>query len=525
MAKIGSITAKVTASTDGLVTGLQKAQTILNGSIAKMQNRMKDFAAMAAGVFTGTLLADAVKGGMGRLVGIFTEGQEAVLTMGKAARKAGVDIASMQVLSEAMGGDAEKAAEAFLKLNEAIGKAVVEGETKPFERLGLDAIELSGMSADKRLTAIAEKLGAIQDPIARARAGTALFGDQFKEVADALADGGKLLDATGKQLGAFGAAFSETQLAAAKEADQAFRQLSYLYKGLVTQIGAAIAPIVAELSKMFGSLADYGLSFDGLRDKIVNIAEVLAKVGGFIREAFANPDLIIKAWDVIFQYIEAGLANLKGQFLDSLSLSLGKGDKFGFGARADAAFEQADKLRRRAETSRAALGDQLAGTDSFKKIDDLFKKVREQIIGAKNVAKNNNPIELFAESMEKLRDSLKTGLDTFLEDSKKITARLKFGRDRGILNAMDEQASMQALGQKVMQLAANRPEVKFAGAMQQGSREAYSAIIANQFTQRESVQELIARLQKEQLDQAKLQVQYGKEAAEALRQLEVQGLN
>lgn len=522
MAKIGSITAKVTASTDGLVTGLQKAQTILNGSIAKMQNRMKDFAAMAAGVFTGTMLADAVKGGMGRLVGIFTEGQEAVLTMGKAARKAGVDIASMQVLSEAMGGDAEKAAEAFLKLNEAIGKAVVEGETKPFERLGLDAIELSGMAADKRLTAIAEKLGAIQDPIARARAGTALFGDQFKEVADVLADGGKLLDITGKQLGAFGAAFSETQLAAAKEADQAFRQLSYLYKGLVTQIGAAIAPIVAELSKMFGSLADYGLSFDGLRDKIVNIAEVLANVAGFVKEAFGNPKLLTDVFDAVLANIKAGVAELKAEILDLLSNLPFRGE---LAIDAEGQRRRAKDLRVDARVSLADATYAFANTDTSKKIDELFGKIRKRIVEVKDVAKNNNPIELFAESMEKLRESLKTGLDTFLEDSKKITARMKFGRDRGILNAMDEQASMQALGQKVMQLAANRPEVKFAGAMQQGSREAFSAIIANQFTQRESVQELIARLQREQLDQAKLQVQYGREAAEALRQLEVQGLN
>jgi hypothetical protein len=78
----------------------------------------------------------------------------------------------------------------------------------------------------------------------------------------------------------------------------------------------------------------------------------------------------------------------------------------------------------------------------------------------------------------------------------------------------------------VMSLAnSSRPEVKFAGAMQAGSRDAYTAIIANQFTQRESVQELIARLQREQLEQQKLQVQYGRETAEALRQLEVQGLN
>jgi hypothetical protein len=523
VAKIGSITAKVTASTDGLVTGLQKAQTILNGSIAKMQNRMKDFATMAAGVFTGNLLTDALKGGMGRLVGIFTEGQDAVLTMGKAARKAGVDIGSMQVLSEAMGGDAEKAAEAFLKLNEAIGKAAVEGETGPFERLGLDALELSGMAADKRLSSIAEKLGAIQDPIARARAGTALFGDQFKEVADVLADGGKLLDITGKQLGAFGAAFSEQQLAAAKEADQAFRQLSYLYKGLVTQIGAAIAPIVAELSKMFKSLADYGLSFDGLRDKIVNIAEVLAKVGAFIREAFANPDLIIKAWDVIFNYIKAGLYELAGTIANELGKLVRMKDA---GANL---LGQASRAKFKADIGffgGGGLIEELGATNSFKKIEELFGKIRNRITEVKNVAKNNNPIELFRESMEKLKESMKTGLDTFLEDSKKIAARMKFGRDRNILDAMDEQLSMQALGQKVMALAnSSRPEVKFAGAMQAGSRDAYTAIIANQFTQRESVQELIARLQREQLEQQKLQVQYGRETAEALRQLEVQGLN
>jgi len=514
MASIGSVVTKITANADGMTAGISKAQIILKGGLAKMQESVSRFGETFAGVLAGNFATDAIKKGFGFLSNVFTDGNEAILNMGKAARKAGVDIGGMQIVAEAMGGDTEKAAEAMLKLSENIGKAAVEGADEPFKKLGLDAMELSAMSADKRMMSIAEKLSAIQDPIARARIGTGLFADQWKEVSAVLYDGGKLLASTAENLDKFGAGFNESALQSAKDAEQAFKQVSYLWKGFTNQVGQAIAPIVAEVAKAFGSIADYGITFQGLRDKIVDVAEWIAKAGAFVRESFADPELITKAWDVVFQFIQAGLNDLKANLFDSISYFLP-----GKALEAEGLRGLADAQRNLGKAMGKKLGQELADLPSFKKVDEVFANVRDRIKDTKKDAQQFNPFELWAQSMDKLKDSLKTGFDTFREEAKRVVGLLDFARKAGKLTAADAAVGFQALGRSVQGLLSSLPQMKFAGAMELGSGEAYSATIAAQFDGKQSVQEAIAELNRRQLEEQQIQTELGKQTVDALRNL------
>jgi hypothetical protein len=522
MASIGSVVTKITANTEGMTAGVTKAQAILKGGMAKMAESVKGFGEVFAGVVAGNFATDAIKKGLSTFVGMFTAGNEAILSMGKAARKAGVDIGGMQVVAEAMGGDLEKAAEGMLKLNENLGKAIVEGQEEPFKKLGLDAMALSAMTADKRMVTLAEKLTAIQDPIARARAGTAIFSDQWKELSGILGDGGKLLNQTAESLDKFGAGFNESALQAAKDAEQAFKQVGYLWKGLYNQIGQAIAPIVAEADKLFGKIADYGVTFKGLRDKIIDAFEWIAKSGQTAWSTIFDTKKLQTFW-IGIQKMVTGLgelfasvfSNALASAFDSINLSIFK----------NAAKNLRQKSKDQSASSQLSFSagfaffSQLKEGVDFTKIDKFFNEVRNRIQDTKKDAQQFNPFELWAQSMDKLKEGMKTGFDTFREEAVRVVKLMDFARKAGRLTAEDAAVGFQALGRNVQQLLANVGQVKFAGAMEAGSSEAYSAILAARFEGKRSVQEMIADLARQQLEEQRTQTELGKQTVAALENL------
>lgn len=532
------------------------------------------------GLAGGMKLLEGAEAAFRATAGLFSAGAGRMLELGEAARKAGADVAGFQAVVEALRGDAGAATEAITKLKESVGKALVEGQGEAFERLGLDAGDLLGMRDDRALATVASRLQELGGGVAEARAGVALFGDAFKAIRPLLDDGGDRLGRTAERLEKFGAAFGEGDLLAARKWREAMDEIDLIWKGLKNELGKGLLPIVNTLTDRMGSLADHGITFKGLGAQVVNAAEQAAKAGAVAVAVWSDAEKIKTAWEVATGSVKAAALTLGADLYDVLTgawdrsaeylkknaaaLSweslkapfkptlwaadlAGAAGSWLFGGGDVAALRQAeakwsDGLRAEAERLAAGaagkantLAEALKGDKLLSGIKEVFGDIRDAYLGAQDAAgRGEDPFALWAESADRMGKSLEGPLDKFRQTLKQVEAAQALGRRMSEelflagfdVNPFDDGLAGKggkalAAAYRDLLSAAPAPEQRFAGAMERGGREAYSAITAYtaRATGRESVEAALKRVMEASLKQEEEQVKLGREMVGATKAL------
>lgn len=547
MADIGPITAKVVATASGMATGLADAEKKLKASTSKMADQAKKDGAAAGKGFASALTQGLLIGGgmklfdlgltaFGKLTELFTGGAARMAEVGKAARQAGADVAGFQVIVEALGNDLPSATEGVLKLKEAMGKALVEGQTDTFDRLGVNVVELMGLREDEAFVKVAERLRELGGGVAEARAGMVLFGDKFKDLRHILDDGGEQIRLMARDLKAFGADFGDGAFLQSREWARAMNQFSLLWKGLQNQIAMGVMPVINEFFARVGSLADMGITFKGVGETIISVVNRIGQAILYVKESFSDTSLIRKGWDVLFAHIRVWMLSLMREFQRSMATAL-RGSKWTRGlaetfsiaaAQNDNALFQA---RGDAKYGFRELEEILAGKASFqswaKVIESAYDRLRSMVFqGPKNIGPDL--FRLWEEGAERMSKALEGPVDKFRDALKQVKA-LSALKEAWLVGPMPEgggpitDAQALTLAGAFNQLRGGfggAPSYNPAAAMLEGSREAYSAVNAfRQSTGRESVEEALKRIMQQQLEQEREQLRVGKEVAAAAKKL------
>ena len=400
MADIGPLVVKLVASAKGVAAGMREASKLVRdgaGEMATGATRAGQVVGknLASGITTGLkagLKYGAMGAGLGLLAGGaagvagFLEGSKRILDVGKAAEQTGADLASMQTITGLLGGDLDAATQTVTRFRQALMDA---GEEGPLARLGLDVQTLADMPVADALGAFADQFRLLDGPVLKQREAVALFGDELgQKLLPALDAGAKEIARVRGLMKGFGADFGAGDVATAREAQKLWQQLGFLKQGFSNQVALGISPLFAELQSRFSDLSKLGLTFTWLKKTILDVAEGVAKAGGFIFEALKNPAEMLKdVWGGLFSYIKAGVWELVaifqkgiGSAVSAIPLMKGAGASI-----LGMAGGSADNAAAEWAAGNAAMGktwSRFLGTGTGKFLDGLFAGARaRQVAG------------------------------------------------------------------------------------------------------------------------------------------------
>jgi len=162
----------------------------------------------------------------------------------------------------------EKAARGMAKLltSASLGAA---SSAQTLETLGVSLDTIKGLSPDQQFQMLAAAVANVKDPTTRAAMAMRVFGKSGADLLPMLANGAAGMEEMFAEAEKLGLVLSEEDAKAAAELDDALNKLQSQIKGIMNQIGIAVA----------GPLGDFG----------ENLSEVLRVVVGFAKE---NPTLV-----------------------------------------------------------------------------------------------------------------------------------------------------------------------------------------------------------------------------------------
>lgn len=121
-----------------------------------------------------------------------------------------------------------------------------------FEELGLSVKELMALSPDQQFEAIADKIGAIENPAKRTEAAMKIFGKAGTKLIPVMLEGSASIRAMREEATKAGVTFDEKAAVAADKLGDDFGLLVLQTKMLAFQLGAALAPALTTMFKQAG---------------------------------------------------------------------------------------------------------------------------------------------------------------------------------------------------------------------------------------------------------------------------------
>jgi len=230
----------------------------------------------------------------------FTIGSQTLINADNQARRLGMSVTELRT---AMAwGDNSQAMPAILQN---VNKKLQDfhyGNT--IARQDLESLSKAsgvGMLA-KDFAGIVDQLSKIQDPTTRASMAFRLLGDQAGEVLRSLGKGNT--DRASGLVKSLGLSASPEDIEQMRKVSDTMRELGMIAQGVWNQILLGLAPVAAELSKMFNAA---NLDLTWIRGKVMEIAKGAAMVGAFMYEAFTGNTKVIAAF---FELLKAGIDEL-----------------------------------------------------------------------------------------------------------------------------------------------------------------------------------------------------------------------
>lgn len=258
MATIGKVSAIFTASTSGLVSGVNQASNSmkkLESSAGSLQRGMSALVAINAAQLFGSI-ASTVGNYTQSLVAAGQAQAEVIDATSKMAARLGFaygefaglalagDLAGVSM--ETVGKAATKADIAFVKATQ--GSKVAE---KAFATLGLSLSELGSQSAAERFQTITRAIADLPTEAEKAAAATALFGKAGAELLPLFSGGSEGIAEAARQAERLGLALTSAQGRDVEAMNDSFTMVSKAIGGIVQQVTAQLAPAITAIANTF----------------------------------------------------------------------------------------------------------------------------------------------------------------------------------------------------------------------------------------------------------------------------------
>lgn len=442
-----------------LVVNLAGNNSKLKTTIAESKGGLKSFASSAAGMLNpltaglaavtgGAIAAGAAIWGLtsriGGLAGIADQATQTGLNgafiqrLGYAADQSGVSVETL------IGG--------VKKLTIAIGK----GDTKPFEALGLNIAEIKSMRPEDQFMAVAAAIAKLPTAADRAAAAVKIFGKSGIEMTGLFAGGMNDLNALMADAAKLGIGVSDESLAKAAAADDAIQRMKASFGALLDQVAIGLAPTFQGIAT---SIADMIAPTTVLFDKFNNMGD----------KAQFISDVLNASFDVAFE-------GIKEKWDDVLMFMADQAKTYG----KDIAVSLVDPFGVRKLFEGESGNKPSSGAGGLAGAQDRLNSVLGRLTNAPGSpgmpqapaepAKSPVDGKQVAEAFGGLFDALKpigAQIGTTIEQTI-ADAKIKGG---GLLSTVGSMFTSD-------RPAAKQVSPQFAGAMQKGSSEAYSTIIA-----------------------------------------------
>ena len=566
MADMMPMAVKMIASAEGLQQGVEKTKAIIGKGAADLskqaENLGRTMGTKLTGAFKLAMGAGAAAAGGGALVAggmayAYYEGANMIRELGNAAAQASAPVEEFQGLVAAF-GKTEDAIDAATKLANLVGKAAVLGEgADALNAIGLDATQLA--NSTNAFEQVADKIGAMGQGFRQSWAAMSLFGEDYKKFMPVLSRGGEFIREQKALLDSFGATIGGSAVANVRDADRFFAQFDALKQGFFVQIASGVAPMIAELSALIPKLSEMGITFKGMAGSIVDASESVATFVNAAYESVANADLRSTLFEIL-----GGAAEFFGLKLSqALTFAVGKlfqqigtinvgPFKLDMGARGDVLLAESGRSAFQAKMAYQDLQDswdtltgKLSNSANQQGILSFFDRVRGRMATVAGDAMRNNPFEVWKISVDALEQSVATSTDQMVREFTRLESLVRNAPTINDLlspkgsfarNPMDEfqnafqqtiddaenmrEKLLEPVFRKLGGMAAQIGQMNQyqpVGAMEQGSREAFSTVTAARFSARESMEQMIARLLAENNKLAAEQARAGRDLVEAWR--------
>lgn len=226
------------------------------------------------------VVAHAFKGGalVGGLIGGISAvaGTKAIDGFNKLAKESKVSASAVSILdhiAKATQSDVKALAKALGSLAEELGDAESEAT---FAALGLNRSKLAAMDQLTALGLVADALKKESDATARAKAETALFGEQSKDLSTVLSGGSAAIQQMASDARELGIAVSDGAAKAVERATTAVGRVGLLARGFGQQIAAAFAPATAAAAE---ELVSVGQAFLPITESVFDFLGSLQMLG------------------------------------------------------------------------------------------------------------------------------------------------------------------------------------------------------------------------------------------------------
>ncbi len=533
--------------------GTTAVTQVLDGISSKIKEIPKygKFAAIPFQALSATIGILGTSASM--LFDTFDKGSKRIKELGAAAAQMSIPLNDFQTLMMVAGPNTEGMQKALFKLQQNLGSAAMGGKdaTASLSLLGLKAQDLAGKATIDQFGLIADRLNLITDAGLRNKIAFELFGKAGKEALLAISKGSAGLAKQSDLRDQLGLGVTDANLDMIRKAGEAQKILKMASEGLTNQITLGLAPIMMQLSDVLVKLTGGAGAFSGALDGSKGSMSAVASATFAFAETVGLSFAAIIDWGrslVVEMYKTAGvIALLNGDaigaavnFKKAMDLAANPSafdTALGFFADAadridelfkdppvpydDNEIEDIKKLKKEWGSVYDDLGPEI--DDIVKKNDEMKKAIKD--------AADANMWAMWAERAQKAFDSLNRPATKFYNSLDELNqlwaARMATGVGGKLRDVFTEDVYFQSLAQNWEKFASSvkLPEIKHAGALEQGSKEAYSAILKYTTSgQGMSVQERIQQVLLESKLVQEQQVQNGREIAQALKNLEVKGI-
>ncbi|OHB51765.1 MAG: hypothetical protein A2Y12_01385 [Planctomycetes bacterium GWF2_42_9] len=309
--KAGAAYVEIFADKSPLMRGLKSAEA----SVRKWGQSISSFGKQMMGMGTAIVapLVSAAKY-------LSTYGDN----IAKASKRTGIGVESLSALgfaAEQSGSNLEGVEKGVRKMQQSILDANMglKATTEIFGMLGLSADSFKGLKPEEQFKLIADKLSQIQDPSTRAAIAMKIFGRAGTQLLPMMEKGAAGINELMEEAKRLGLVMSSEDALAAEELNDALNRMWRTIKMSFANIGAAVAPIITDLSNkiavLSGKISNWIKENRGLFRLALMVGAGLIATGG----AFVVLGNAMMYASKVFAIIRGGFALLKNSLMFLMS--------------------------------------------------------------------------------------------------------------------------------------------------------------------------------------------------------------
>lgn len=298
MSTIGKVRAVFTASTSGLVAGVNQAagsMRRLESSVGSLRSGMGALVAIQGAQLFGSI-ASSAGAYIRSLVDMGQAQAEVIDQQSKLAARVGMtygEFAGLALAGDLAGVGMDTIATAATKADIAFVKAQRGSKqaNDAFSNLGLSVADLGNMGAAERFQAIAGAISQLPTEAEKSAAAVALFGKAGAQLLPLFAGGAEGIAEAAAQAERLGLTLTTAQGKDVEAMNDALRLAGKEIQGIVQQVVAYLAPAVKAVADTFtnlvGSIGGANIG-QAIGDGILVGARFLAGIGDYLISNFGN---------------------------------------------------------------------------------------------------------------------------------------------------------------------------------------------------------------------------------------------